>query len=353
MAGLLKLPGLIDMHVHLRDPGAAKKEDFYTGSRACLAGGVVGFIDMPNNPKPTTTLKRLKQKQKLAEKKCVCDWGFWFGADQTNWTEFKKVYPHVFGLKIYMNHTTGPLLIKDLKILKNHFKHWPAVKPIAVHAENKTLAAAIKLAASCQKWLHVCHLSSAAELELVKKARQKKIKVTCEVTPHHLFLTNDDAKKLGSFAMMRPPLKTKTDVKALWWGIENNIIDVISTDHAPHTLKEKQSSNPPNGIPGLEERLPLLLTAVNQKRFSLEKLKELTSKNPCKLLGIKQNKNSWVEIDLKKEWVIKAKSLQSKCSWSAFEGKKVKGKLARVFLRGRKVYENGKILAKKGYGEKL
>ncbi len=352
MTKLLKLPGLIDVHVHLRDPGATQKEDFYTASRAALAGGVVGLVDMPNNPAPTINLKRLVVK-KQAAKKSVCDYGFYFGANQENWKDFRKVFSQVFGLKIYMNHTTGPLLVEDLAVLQQHFKNWPQSKPILVHAEQDTLAKAIGLAACWDKWLHVCHLATSEELELVKKAKQKKIKVTCEVTPHHLFLTKDEVKTLGSLAVMRPPLQTRADLKSLWWGINKGIVDLIATDHAPHTLKEKQSSSPPNGIPGLETSLPLLLTALNENKITLKKLIELTSINPAKFLGLKSVKNSWVEVDLNKKWIIEQKNLQTKCGWSAFHGRKVIGKIERVFLRGKKVVENGKIIVKKGFGKPL
>jgi carbamoyl-phosphate synthase/aspartate carbamoyltransferase/dihydroorotase len=349
---LIKLPGLIDAHVHLRDPAATHKEDFYTASCAALAGGVVAMIDMPNNPLPTTSIRALKQKQKLASEKCVCDYGFYFGASNKNWNLNKEASKKTFGLKIYMDNTTGPLLIENLKILENHFSLWPSIKPILVHAEDSTLAKAIGLALVYKKWLHVCHVSEASELELIKKAKQSGLKITCETAPHHLFLTEKNEKKLGSFAKMRPPLKTKKDQKALWKAINNGLIDYIATDHAPHTIKEKKSNKPPNGVPGLETLLALMLTAVSEKKLSMKRLIQLTSINQTNLLNINL-KNSWIEVDLNKTWTIKNKDLFTKCGWSPFNGRKVKGKVVRVFIRGRKVFEDGKVLVKKGFGRSL
>lgn len=349
---VIRLPGLIDAHVHLRDPGATHKEDFYTGTCAALAGGVVAVVDMPNNPSPTTSLRALKKKQKLVAKKAVCDYGFYFGASNKNWRVDKAAFDKTFGLKIYMDHTTGPLLIENLQILENHFRAWPKEKPILVHAENATLAKAIGLALAYRKWLHVCHVSQASELQLIKEAKKAGGKVTCEVTPHHLFLTKRDEKRLGSLAKMRPPLRTKKDQQALWQGINSGLIDYLASDHAPHTMAEKRSSRPPNGVPGLETFLPLMLTAIKQKRLSLKKFIRLASLNPAKLLGVNL-KSSWIEADLNKVWTIKNKDLKTKCGWSPFDGFKVKGKLIRVFIRGKKVFEDSQILVKEGFGRGL
>ena len=151
---------------------------------------------------------------------------------------------------------------------------------------------------------------------------------------------------------MRPPLATKKDQKTLWQAINDGTIDILATDHAPHTIKEKKSSDPPNGIPGIETALPLMLTAVSQKKLSLKRLIELTHKNPSKLFGIKV-KNSWLEVDLDKRWIIKNKNLKTRCGWSPFDGFRVRGKVLRVFLRGKKVFEDGKILVKRGFGRLL
>ena len=214
------------------------------------------------------------------------------------------------------------------------------------------MAKAIALAFFNKSWLHVCHVSQQSQLQLIKEAKRCGLKVTCEATPHHLFLNKNDQKRLGSFAKMRPPLPTKKDQKALWQALNQGLIDYLVTDHAPHTIKEKKSANPPNGVPGLETMLPLLLTAVCQKRLTLEKLKQLICFNPGRLLGIKL-KNSWIEVDLDKKWTIKNKDLETKCSWSPFAGLQVKGKVVKVYISGKRVFENGKILASPGQGRSL
>ena len=332
MNKLVKLPGLIDAHVHLRDPGATHKEDFYSASCAALTGGITAMIDMPNNSQPTVSLKAISKKNKLAARKCVCDYGFYFGASNKNWLLDKSAARKTFGLKIYMDHTTGSLLLKNLKVLENHFKNWPASKPILVHAEDSTLSKAIGLTFAYGKWLHVCHVNQASELELIRLAKNKGAKITCEVTPHHLFLTRKDKEPLGAFGKMRPPLQTKKDQKALWKALNTGLIDILATDHAPHTIKEKKSNNSPNGVPGLETSLALMLTAVNKKKISLKKLIKLMHINPVKLFGIKKQKDTWIEVEMNKSWEIRNKDLKTKCGWSPFNGWKVKGKVKRVFL---------------------
>jgi len=353
MIKLIKIPGLIDPHVHLREFGANHKEDFYTGTCAALAGGYTAIIDMPNNPEPTVTLKAIKLKEKLASKKCVCDFGFLFGADNKNWRLHHKAAQKTFGIKLFMDQTTGPLLVTDLEILKKHFQYWPKFKPIMVHAEDSTLAKAIALAFIYDKWLHVCHVNKEAEIDLIVKARKKGLKITCETAPHYLILTEKESKELWPFSNMRPPLATKKDVNAIWWAINNRVIDFIANDHAPHTIEEKQSDNPPCGVPGLETCLSLLLTFKAQGKISLKRIIELTSLNPQKFLKIKLSKNTYTEIDLNKKWVVSNKDLKTKCGWSLFNGKKMTGKVIRVFIRGKKVFENGQILVKKGFGKLL
>lgn len=349
----IKIPSVIDPHVHLREPGATQKEDFYTGTLAALAGGVTTVIDMPNNPTPTTSVAALKKKIDLAAKKALCSLLFYFGADNKNWDKFstlkrEKVKQSLKGLKIYMDHTTGPLLVEELEVLKNHFKFWPEKLPILVHAEGATILKAIQLATMYEKRLHLCHLSQAAELEVIKWAKKKGVNLTCEVTPHHLFLNQSNEKVLGSLGMMRPPLATKADNQALWQGLVSGLIDCLATDHAPHTLKEKRSKNSPNGVPGLETMLPLMLTAVNQKRLTLKRLIELISENPAKIFDIKQDKGTFTEVDMSKKWTIKNSDLKTKCGWVPFNGWKVKGKVISVYLKGRKVFENGKLLVETG-----
>lgn len=345
MMSKIIIPSIIDPHVHLREPGATQKEDFHTGTMAALAGGITTVIDMPNNPSPTTSLRALKKKINLARNKAVCDCFFYLGADNYNWNRYKTLKGKeaklkIKGLKIYMDHTTGPLLVEKLEILKNHFKFWPKDLPILVHAEGATALKAILLSQIYQKRLHLCHISQAAELEIIKWAKKRRMKVTCEVAPHHLFLNMNDEGTLGTFAMMRPPLRTKKDNQALWQAIRNGLIDCLATDHAPHTFQEKKSKTPPNGVPGLETMLPLMLTAVSQKKLTLKRLVELISFNPAKIFDIKRDKNTFTEVDLSKEWTIRNKVLKTKCGWSPFDDWKVKGKVVSVYLKGQQVFKN-------------
>lgn len=350
----VKLPGMIDVHTHLRDPGATQKEDFFSGTEAALISGVTLILDMPNNPIPTISLKTIKEKEKLAKRKAVCDYGFNFGAHQLdNTQEFKKVIPRVCALKIYMDHTTGTLLIEKLDLLEKIFQRWESDKPIMVHAEDATLAKAISLAYLYKRKLHVCHVSLIEEVKLIKKAKEKGLNISCEVTPHHLFLTENDAKKLGAYGKMQPALKTQRDVRALWQGIKEEVIDMIGTDHAPHTRKEKESGKPPLGVPGIETALPLLLTAVRQKRLTLEKVIELYHKNPRKIFKLKKQKDTFIEVDLNKKWVIKNENLKTRCQWSPFHNWQVYGKVEKVVLRGKPVYQNGKVRVKKGFGKNI
>lgn len=344
MSNILKLPGLIDVHVHLREPGATHKEDFSTGTKAAIAGGYTQVLDMPNNPTPTTSLDALETKIELAKGRIYADVGFNFGASPDSLREFEKVKNKVFGLKVYMNHTTGTLLMEDDHILSRVFEAWFKEKVIMVHAEGETLKKAIKLAKKFKKKLHVCHVSLASEIELIRSEKEKGMDITCEVSAHHLFLDEDVVKKLGPFGLMRPNLASKEDVKTLWESFR--YIDMIASDHAPHTREEKESEKPPFGVPGLETTLPLLLTAVNENRLSLEQLIKLTSTNASKRFKIPKQPNTFVQIDMDKEWRIGDEPLYTKCGWSPFTGAKVKGKIKKVVLRGHTVYTDGKVKSK-------
>ena len=339
---MIKLPGLIDVHVHLRDPGQNYKEDFFTGTSAALAGGFTTVLDMPNNKVPITTLERLKEKIKIAKEKTVCNIGFYAGSMGNNLGQLSLMEPYIFGLKLYFNQTTGNFIINK-KNLKKIFLSWKSNKPILIHAEEDVLPDVLKVMEETRRKLHICHVSNQTQLSLIIKAKEKKLTVTCGVTPHHLFLTKNDIKSLKSFGLMKPSLGSKTDQNFLWKNLKH--IDVIESDHAPHTIKEKNSDHPPFGVPGLETTLPLLLTAVSEKKLSLERLK------PKKIFNIKTDKNTWVEVDEKEEYIIDNKNLKTKCSWSPFNGWKVKGKVKKVYIRGKKVFENGKLLVQLGFGK--
>jgi len=347
---MLRLPGLIDIHVHLRDPGQTEKEDFFTGTSAALAGGFTTILDMPNNKVPITSIESLKEKQKIASQKIVCDVGFYFGSLGQNLTDFKEVQNQVFGLKIYLNQTTGNYIV-DEKIFKKICEVWPKKMPILLHAEADVIEQMIEIAGQAGQRIHICHISSEMEFKTIINAKKKGYKITCGVTPHHLFLTISDEKKLGPYGMMKPSLKSQKDVDFIWENLK--YIDVIESDHAPYTIEEKQSKKMPFGVPGLETTLPLLLTAVSENKLSINRLIELCYENPKKIFNIKTDKNTHVEIDEKEEYIIDNKNLKTKCDWSPFSGWKVKGKVKNVYIRGEKVFEDGKLLVKSGIGKVL
>jgi len=387
---MLKLPGLIDPHVHLRTPGQEYKEDFLTGTSAALAGGYTTIIDMPNNLEPITTLERLEQKENIAKQQIVCDIGFYFGSLGNNFDEFTKVQDKVLGLKIYLNQTTGGFIV-DEKVFEKICNFWargPSSSgrdlPILVHAEENVIGQILEIGHKAGQRIHVCHVSSQKELEIVINAKMKGYAVTCGVTPHHLFLNQEDEQSLGGFGKMKPSLKSKVDVAFLWSHIAD--IDVIESDHAPHTVEEKMSNNPPFGIPGLETTLPLLLTAVSNKKLNTEDIIRLCHDNPKKIFlsnsslrvepsrGFnptqKPNRHSgasaiesqppvipsevegsFIQIDENEEWVIQNNVLFTKSSWSPFNGWQVKGKVKKVVIRGEAVFENDEVLAKPGFGK--
>lgn len=346
----VELPGLVDIHVHLRDPGGTQKEDFSSGTAAALAGGFVGIVDMPNNTPPLVDRASLKKKLSLASSKSRCDFAFYAGASPDNAAK-PVTDPPVVGLKMYVDQTYGPLRVASLPILMAHFRSWPNDKPIAAHAEGLSTAMAIGLALLYDHHLHICHVSRRGEIELIRQAKEKGARISCEVTPHHLFLTEDDARALGSLATMKPALATSADQQALWNDLE--VIDAVASDHAPHTLEEKRGDDPPPGVPGLETTLPLLLDAVSAGRLSLDQLQRLLRRGPARVLNLQLPTQARVEVDPQATWTIRGSELFTKCKWTPFEGKQVRGKVLEVSLRGSPVYRQGEVLAAPGTGQPL
>ena len=344
--GKIILPGLIDCHVHMREPGMIAKENFYTGSEAAVAGGVTTVLDMPNTKPPTFTVQDMIKKRTLAEKSVV-NYGFYMGTLGNNLDEIAKAR-NLAGVKVYMDKTTGKLMVtSDKKLLKIFNSH----QLVAVHAEGATLNKAMAIMKKTNNRLYVCHVSTAKELSIISKYKRKfKGRLFCEVTPHHLFLTNKDVRRLKGYGMMRPALGSPVDQKALWRAVKSGLIDTVATDHAPHTLKEKKKSNPPMGVPGLETMLPLLLDAINKRKFTFKQLVKMTSENPAKIFNIK-NKGMIKEgydadlviVDMKKIAEVKNKKLFTKCKWSPFNRMKLKGWPIYTFVNGILIFENGKI----------
>ena len=343
--GLKKFPGFIDVHVHLREPGATQKEDFLTGSKAAITGGFTFIIDMPNNPIPTFSLEALEEKIKLS-KRAICDIGFHFGTNGKNLNSFNDAYlhPRIFGLKVYLNYTTGDFLIDDRQVLEQIFVSWESEKPILVHAEGKKIEECITLAKKYNRKLHVCHISQKEEVKMIRKAKKEKLKVTAGVTPHHLFLIDSDVKKLGPFAMMKLPLGTKKNQDALWQGILDGTIDLVESDHAPHTRQEKLANKPAFGVPGLETTLGLLFKAVHDKKITEKDIIRLLFDNPKRIFNIPEQKNTYIEFDPEKSYQIGENGYQTRSGWSPFDKWQVYGKVENVILHGKKIMNRGKIL---------
>jgi dihydroorotase-like cyclic amidohydrolase len=348
----MQLPGLIDPHVHLREPGATHKEDWDSGTAAALAGGFTVVLGMPNTRPPVTDAASLQEALRLARRNARCDYAQYLGAGPDNLELLPPLAGQAAGLKMYLDQTYGPLRLDDMSLWMEHFKRWPRHLPLVAHAEGRTLAAVILVAALYDRPLHLAHVSSRQEILLIRKAKQKGWKVTCEVTPHHLFLTQEDIPALGpGRSEVRPRLATPQDQAALWENLD--VIDCFATDHAPHTLAEKDGENPPPGFPGLETALALLFTAVHAGRLSIEDLVARMVTNPRRIFHLPEQPETWIEIDPEAVWEIKAEQTYTRCGWTPFEGCKVRGRLRRVVLRGREAYRDGQVLAPPGYGKNL
>ena len=340
------LPGLIDCHVHFREPGMTHKEDFLTGSMAAAKGGITTVLDMPNTIPPTTTIEALEEKRKLAAKSIV-NYGFNFGATIDNISDIEKA-KNIAAVKLYMDYTTGDLKVSDFELINDIIT---ASKLTILHAEGENVKNAIEIMIKnkIKNKLHVAHVSSEKELIYAKQNKIKK-QITVEVTPHHLFMSEKEIQTLGAFAEMKPRLKTENDQKALWHGIKNGTVDIIASDHAPHLKEEKQRANYPFGVPGVETMLPLLLDAFNSNKITLQKITQLCCANPSRIFRIK-NKGFLREgfdadltiVDLDKRQAVRNEDLLTKCKWSPFEGKILKGWPVMTIVNGNVVYDKGEV----------
>jgi carbamoyl-phosphate synthase/aspartate carbamoyltransferase/dihydroorotase len=347
---MLKLPGLIDVHVHLREPGATHKEDYASGTAAALAGGFTCVLDMPNNTPPITNAATLAAKQQLARSHARCDYGMHLGAGDDNVETAHALAPQVTGLKLYLDQTFGPLRLDDLDSLLQHMERWPADRPVLCHAEGRTVAACILVAHLMGKHVHICHVSRKDEIDLIRKAKEKGINVTCEVTPHHFFLTDEIATTIGcGRSEVRPRLAKEADRQALRSSLE--VIDCFVTDHAPHTLEEKDSPKPPPGFPGLETALPLYLELVREGLISLEQLIDRAVYNPRRLFQLPEQLDTWIEVDPDDDWIVRGSELHTRAKWTPFEGWTLRGRVQRVMLRGTEVYRAGEVLVPPGFGQ--
>ena len=355
----LVMPGVIDVHTHMREPGITYKEDFPTGSRACAKAGITTFYDMPNTIPTTTTLENLLEKKKLASEKAIVNFGFHFGGSKNdNVEEIKKVLSsgEANTVKIFMNVTTGEMLIEDDEILKKVFKN---SKLVLVHAENEMIDKAIELNKNCGKGLYVCHIPSENELKKVINAKKnnelntKEHPIYAEVTPHHLFLNTEIRESTEQNKMllrMKPELREKSDNEFLWEAINRGEIDTIGTDHAPHLISEKLEKIT-FGMPGVETSLALMINAFNEGRISLEMIQKLMCENPAKIMKIEKRGKleegffaDIIVVDTQKEWIVAVDdTIESKCGWTPYENWKLKGKNTLTIVNGEIVYKNGKI----------
>ena len=355
----LVMPGVIDVHTHMREPGITYKEDFATGSRACVKAGVTTFYDMPNTIPTTTTLENLLEKKKLAGEKSIVNFGFHFGGSKNdNVEEIKKVLINgeANTVKIFMNVTTGEMLIEDDEVLKKVFGN---SKLVLVHAENEMIDKAIELNKNYGKGLYVCHIPSEEELKKVINAKKnnelntKEHPVYAEVTPHHLFLNTEireSTERNKMLLRMKPELREKSDNKFLWEAINRGEIDTIGTDHAPHLISEKLEKIT-FGMPGVETSLALMINAFNEGRISLEMIQKLMCENPAKIMKIEKRGKleegffaDIIVVDTQKEWIVAVDdTIESKCGWTPYENWKLKGKNTLTIVNGEIVYKNGKI----------
>ncbi len=342
MAELIRLPGLVDVHVHLRDPGQTDKEDLTTGTKAALAGGFSTVFDMPNNVEPITTVERLKAKIALAKEKAYCDIGFHYGTLGDNLETFAEAAEYAVGLKVYLNNTTGGYKL-DVSRLRDIYEAWPEHRPVLLHTEEDTIATAMESLKGLKRHVHICHLPSRAVLEEVVAMKRAGYPVTCGVTPHHLFLNENDVARLGVYGMMKPPLKGQADVDYLWDHMDD--IDLIESDHAPHTTADKAAGA--FGVPGLETTLPLLLQAEREGKISRTQMVDKLHTVPAKLFHIDISDDTYVEL-VPSEYVITNDGLQTKCGWTPYAGMTAYGKVVTNVIRGEVIYKNGELSQSKG-----
>ena len=338
------IAGIIDPHTHMREPGLTHKEDFNSGSKAAARGGITTFLDMPNTIPNTITKENLIQKKSMMSGKSYVDYGFHFGASKTdNSEDIKSVKNEVASTKIFLNASTGNMLIEDDKILEKLFE---ASKIVSVHAEDKTVDKAIEIAKRTGTTLYLCHLSLSSEIDSLKRAKDSGMKIYGEATPHHLFLNTENInEKNKMFLRMKPELKEKSDNETLWKAIKDGTIDTIGTDHAPHLLSEKLEKLT-FGIPSVEHSLELMLKKVKDSTIDLKLLTKIMSENSAKIFGIKDKgflkegyDGDLAIIDLNDESEIIEEDIITKAAWSPYINFKRGGRVIMTILRGNIIYK--------------
>lgn len=379
--GKVILPGLIDAHVHFREPGDSYKEDWVTGSKAALSGGVTSVLDMPNNKPPILSCADLDMKRELIRGRSFVNYGLYIGFDGTNHQEINKA-ENIPGVKYYACNSTGDMGVdvgvrelfegcnklivvhaEDEEIIKENKKKYLDGRPEAdltadLHSKVRSPEAAAvmtehlcALAKATSQRMHIAHMSTGKELEILDKYRDCKI--TCEVAPHHLLFSDNDYEYLGSKIRMNPPVRSSADLFALWKGIKFGEVDIIATDHAPHTVEEKAESyfKVPSGVPGVEMLLPILLNTVNDEGLTLEEIVKLCCERPAEIFGIR-NKGKLeigydadiVVVDMNLERTMRDENVISKCGWSPYSGTKFKGWPMMTFVNGKLSFKDGEVI---------
>jgi len=380
------MPGAIDDQVHFREPGLTHKGDIESESRAAVAGGITSFIEQPNTVPNAVTQEILEDKYQIASQKSFANYSFMMGATNDNLEEVLKTNPkNVAGIKIFLGSSTGNMLVDNEAVLEKIFSSTPML--IAVHCEDETtiknnLAAfkeqygedvpvtahhlirsaeacyissskAVALAKRTGARLHIFHLSTAKEMELfTNKIPLEDKKITAEVCVHHLWFTDEDYKTKGNFIKWNPAVKTAEDRAELWKALNDGRIDVIATDHAPHTKEEKQQSylNAPSGGPLVQHAVVAMFEAHHQGKISVEKIVEKMCHNPAKIFKIEKRgfiKEGYhadlVIVNPSLPWSVKPENILYKCGWSPFEGYTFKSRITHTFVNGELVYNNFKV----------
>lgn len=370
-AGHWLLPGVVDDQVHFREPGLTHKEDLWHASRACAAGGVTSFLEMPNTRPTTTTCERLAEKLALAARSSLVNYGFYIGATGDNLDELKSA-ERTPGIKIFIGSSTGELLVDSQAALERIFAE--TTLPICAHCEDEATvranaarlagqhdvrlhsqvrdhaaariatARAIDLAQRHGHQFHVLHVSTADEIPLIRAARPL---VSGEACLHHLLFTVDDYDRLGTLIQMNPSIKTAADVAAVWQGLQEGVLSVIATDHAPHTLEEKRQPWPasPSGLPAVENSLALMLNEVHRGRVTLEQVVSWMCENPARVWHLEGKGRiergadaDLVLVDPSLELTVDNARQLTKCGWSPWHGTRLTGWPVRTWVMGREVY---------------
>lgn len=379
--GLTLLPGLIDSQVHFREPGFTHKEDLESGTRAAILGGITSVFEMPNTNPITSTAETFQDKLNRAKDRAHCHYAFFIGGSHDNYEKLSELelLPHCSGVKIFLGSSFGPLLVNDDLLLERILKN--GKRRVIVHSEDEnrlierkyiatesghprshclwrdeesaliSTRKVVGIAKKLKRPLHILHVSSSEEMAFLK---DHKDTASVEILPQFLTLSAPECyERLGTLAQQNPPIRNQRHMEFLWKAVQTRIVDVIGSDHAPHTLEEKNKPYPqsPSGMPGVQTLVPIMLNHVNNGKLSLEKFVMMTSENPRRLLNVKNKGRiqigydaDFTIVDLKKEMVIQNKMMASKVGWTPFDGMKVTGWPVAAMLKGKTVMQDEEIL---------